>query len=103
MISVSCKARRHLIAVLEHVEILEGATLRLETVRMNGGGGRPDVVMCAGVPGEKDQSVEHKGEVLLSVAPMVSAAYDGCVLDVIQTHEGIRFSLAAPESVRGAL
>jgi Fe-S cluster assembly iron-binding protein IscA len=99
LITVARSARRRLSVLLEHVELLEGATLRLETVATNGSGGRPEVVMCAGEPGEMDQPVEHRGEVLLRISPMVSAAYDGCLLDVVQTGEGIRFSLSAPEAV----
>lgn len=103
MITIAWRVKRHLLDLLEHVDLLEGATLRLETAEINGNGGRPEVIMCAGEPGAKDQPVEHRGEILLHVSPMVSAAYDGCVLDVIQTDEGIRFSLASPEAGQDAL
>lgn len=101
MITVARKARRHLLTLLEHVELLEGTTLRLDGISASGNGGRPDVVMCAGEPGDRDQAVEHRGEILLHISSMVSAAYDGCVLDVIETTEGVRFSLAPLEAEHG--
>jgi hypothetical protein len=48
-------------------------------------------------PEEGDDTVEHEGEPLLYISRKVSAAFDGCVVDLVYTPEGVCFSIGPPE------
>lgn len=89
-------------AIMKRAEPSGGRALRLDTAWTGGKGGRPGVAMSVGEPGAGDQLVKHQGDVHQYVSKMVSAAYDGCVLDLIETPEEMRFGLGPPEAGRYA-
>jgi hypothetical protein len=53
-------------------------------------------------PEEGDDPDEHEGEPLLYVSRKVSAAFDGCVVDLVDTPEGVGFSVGPSEAGRDA-
>jgi hypothetical protein len=44
----------------------------------------------------------YEDESLLHVSRMVSAAFDGCVVDLTETPEGLGFAIGPPEAGREA-
>ena len=73
----------------------EGQNLRLETTRQSGTR-EEKVAMLIEEPKEGDEAVEHEGEPVLYVSKRVSAAYDGCVVDLEQTPKGPIFRIGPP-------
>jgi len=82
----------------------EGAALRLDRARAcaPANGDEPKLAVYLAEPEEGDDPVEHGGEPLLYVSRRVSAAFDGCVVDLTETPEGVGFSVGPPEAGRGA-
>jgi Fe-S cluster assembly iron-binding protein IscA len=79
-------------------ERAEGEALRLDKARATiNNGDEPKLAVYLGEPEEGDDPVEHEGEALLYVSRMVSAAYDGCVVDLVETLEGVGFAIGPPE------
>jgi iron-sulfur cluster assembly protein len=68
-----------------------GEVLRLDRAKTTANGNEPKLAVYLGEPEENDQLVEHRGEPLLWVSMVVSAAFDGCLVDVIETSEGMGF------------
>jgi hypothetical protein len=80
----------------------EGEALRLERGR-HGKTGKALAVIRAAKPGKGDQPVmTEDGKVLVYVSEGASREYDGCVLDVEVTPEGLRYTLGPPEAGRYA-
>jgi Fe-S cluster assembly iron-binding protein IscA len=103
MISVTEEAKRIVHAVAASAGLPEGLALRLETVkRPSSTGSEPQIAMVIDEPKEGDEAVEHQGEPLLYVSRKVSAACDGCVVDLEQTPKGIAFSIEPPEAGKNA-
>ena len=79
-----------------------GEVMRLDRVRTSANGAEPKVAVYVGEPEEGDEPIEHRGEPLLYVSRMVSAAFDGCVVDLIEVPEGVGFTIGPPEAGRDA-
>lgn len=95
------EAKRVVHAVARAV-LPEGQGLRLETARASGIDGEKQLEMLIDEPKEGDEAVEHHGEPLLYVSRRVSAAYDGCVVDLELTPNGVAFSIGPPLAGRDA-
>lgn len=83
----------------------EGEALRLERARATAEGNgdeEPKLALYLAEPEEGDDAVEHGGEPLLYISSKVSAAFDGCVVDLVETTEGVGFSIGPPEAARDA-
>lgn len=92
MIVVTEEVKRYVRTVSTGVGLPEGLVLRLDET----GHGRYDerqLVVSVEKPREGDQPVEHEGEDLLHISGTVSETYNGCVLDVEETHQGVAFIL----------
>jgi hypothetical protein len=101
MIRVTEKFKRVLRAIVPAV-LPEGEALRLEGGRHDKSGKAMAVIRVA-KPGKGDQPViTENGRVLLYVSEGASREYDGCVLDVEGTPEGVRCTLGPPEAGRYA-
>jgi Fe-S cluster assembly iron-binding protein IscA len=74
----------------------EGEVMRLGTAKATANGDGPELAVYLGEPQEGDQLVEHRGEALLYVSRTVSAAFDGCVVDLVETPEGVSFAIGSP-------
>jgi Fe-S cluster assembly iron-binding protein IscA len=83
---------------LMDVEIPEGLALRLDTLTTSQNSHTPPIVMYVGEPEQDDRPVEHEGETLLYVSGSVGSAYDGCVVDLEEGPEGLRFGVGPPEA-----
>jgi hypothetical protein len=60
-----------------------GEVVRLDTVKVTANAGdQPRLAACVGEPEEGDHPVEREGQPLLYVLRVVSAAYDGCLVDL---------------------
>jgi Fe-S cluster assembly iron-binding protein IscA len=100
IVTEAAKRRFH---KLRPEERAEGEALRLDRERATmDNGGEPKLAVYLGEPEEGDDSVEHEGEPLLYVSRKVSAAFDGCVVDLVSTPEGVGFSIGPPEAARDA-
>jgi Fe-S cluster assembly iron-binding protein IscA len=85
-------------------EPAEGKALRLDNAKATiNHGAEPKLAVYLGEPEEGDDTVEHEGEALLYVSRMVSAAFDGCVVDLVETSDGIDFTIGPPDTWRDAL
>jgi hypothetical protein len=73
-----------------------GEVMRLDTVRDSPNSDEPKLGVLLGEPREGDESVEYLGEPLLYVSRSVSAAFDGCVVDLEVTPEGVAFTIGPP-------
>lgn len=82
----------------------EGGALRLDRAKScaPSNGDEPKLAVYLAEPGEGDAPVVHKGEPLLYVSRRVSAAFDGCVVDLMETPGGVGFSMGPPEAGRVA-
>jgi len=80
----------------------EGQSLRLETTRKRGIEGPQQVALLIEEPEEGDEPVEHEGEPLLYVSRRVSAAYNGCVVDLEWTPKGPALRIGPPPADRDA-
>lgn len=80
--------------------LLDGEVLRLDRATANGD--EPKLAVYLGEPEEGDEPVKHRGEPLLYVSRKVSAAFDGCVVDSVETPEGVGFAIGPPEAGREA-
>jgi len=101
MIRVTEESRRVFRAVAP-AKPPEGEALRLERGR-HAKSGKPMAVIRVAKPGKGDRSVmTEDGKVLLYVSEGASREYDGCVLDVEVTPEGVRCTLGPPEAGRYA-
>lgn len=76
--------------------------MRLDTVMHAPNGDGLKLAVYLGSPEEGDEPVRHEGEPLVWVSVAVSAAYDGCVVDVVETPEGPGFAIGPPEAGRDA-
>jgi len=83
---------------LADVEIPEGLALRLDTRTTSHNSHTPPITMCVGEPEQDDQLVEHEGETLLYVSGSVAEIYAGCVVDLEEGPEGLRFGVGPPEA-----
>lgn len=101
MIIVSEEAKR-IMHSLARAALPEGQSLRLETARASGTNGASKVAMLIEEPREGDEAVEHQGERFLYISRKVSAAYDGCVVDLEESPLGIVFSIGPPIAGRYA-
>ena len=79
-----------------------GEVLRLDRATAPSSGGEPKLTIYLAEPKEGDAPVVHGGEPLLYVSRRVSAAFDGCIVDLIETPEGVGFSMGPPEVGREA-
>jgi len=79
-----------------------GEVMRLDRVRASAKGAEPKVAVYLEEPEVGDEPVEHRGEPLLYVSRKVSAAFDGCVVDLIEFPEGVGFTIGPPEAGRDA-
>ena len=80
-----------------------GEALRLDRATASSNGDEePKLAVYLAEPKEGDDAVEHGGEPLLYVSSKVSAAYDGCVVDLVETSDGVGFSIGPPETGRDA-
>lgn len=101
MISLTEESRRVFRAIAPAVQ-LEGKALRLER-GWHGKSGKTTAVIRVAKPTKGDQPVmTEDGKVLLYVSEGASREYDGCVLDVEATPEGVRCTLGPPEAGRYA-
>ncbi len=80
----------------------EGEVMRLDMAKATTNGDGPELAVYLGEPEEGDQLVEHRGEALLYVSRRVSAAFDGCAVDLIETPEGVNFAIGSPKAGREA-
>lgn len=80
----------------------DGEILRLDRVEATTNGDEPRLAVYIGEPEEGDDPVVYEGESLLYVSRMVSAAFDGCVVDLTETPEGVGFAIGPPEAGRDA-
>jgi Fe-S cluster assembly iron-binding protein IscA len=82
----------------------EGAALRLDRAKAcaPANGDDPRLAVYLAEPEEGDDPIVHGGEPLLYVSRKVSAAFDGCVVDLKETPGGVGFSIGPPEAGRGA-
>jgi Fe-S cluster assembly iron-binding protein IscA len=81
----------------------EGDALRLDRAgATTENGDEHKLAVYLGEPEEGDDPVEHEGEPLLYVSRKVSAAFDGCVVDLVETPEGVGFSIGPPEAGQDA-
>ena len=85
-------------------EVLSGGeALRLDKTRATANNGyEPKLAVYLGEPEKGDDVIEHEGEPLLYVSRKVSAAFDGCVVDLVETPEGMGFAIGPPEAGREA-
>jgi Fe-S cluster assembly iron-binding protein IscA len=98
MITVTEAAKEHFRAI-RHAAACDGEVMRLDRAEATANGDEPALgISLVGEPEENDQLVEHRGEPLLWVSVAVSAAYDGCVVDVVETSDGIGFAIGPPEA-----
>lgn len=97
MIIVTEEAKRLVRTTARAAGISEGMSLRLEKNRAIWYD-EPKVVMDIGEPREGDEPVELGGDALLYVSAVMSATYDGCVLDLGETPKGLAFTLGPPEA-----
>ena len=95
MIIVTEEAKRLVRTTARAAEISEGMSLRLEKNRTIWHD-EPKVVMEVGEPREGDEPVELGSDALLYVSPVMSATYDGCVLDLEETPKGMALTLGPP-------
>jgi Fe-S cluster assembly iron-binding protein IscA len=80
-------------------ERAEGEALRLDNAEATiNNGDEPRLAVYLGDPEEGDDPVEHEGEALVYVSRMVSAAFDGCVVNLVETPEGVGFAIGPPEA-----
>jgi hypothetical protein len=100
VIIVSEDAKR-IVHAVARAALPEGQSLRLETTT-NNGGTKEKVVMLIEEAIEGDEAIEHEGEPLLYVSRKVSAAYDGCVVDLEQTPRGPALSIGPPLAGRNS-
>jgi hypothetical protein len=80
----------------------EGKVLRLEAIDQGKNGKRAFPGFRVGEPKESDRPVWDQGEIVLYVSDALSDAYDGCVLDLEQLHDGLRCMLGPPDAGRNA-
>src|SRR5215210_1508163 len=83
---------------LTDVEIPEGLALRLDTLTTSHNAHAPSIAMYVGEPEQDDRAVEYEGETLLYVSGSVAQLYAGCVLDLEEGPEGLRFGVGPPEA-----
>lgn len=78
--------------------------LRLDRAKASaaGNGDEPKLAVYLAEPEEGDDPVVYEGKPLLYVSRKVSAAFDGCVVDLVETPEGVGFSIGPPEAGREA-
>jgi Fe-S cluster assembly iron-binding protein IscA len=96
---IMTEAAKRRFRTLRPEERAEGEALRLDRARSSvHEGGEPKLAVYLGVPEEGDDPVVHEGEPLLYVSRKVSAAFDGCVVDLVETPEGVGFSIGPPEA-----
>jgi Fe-S cluster assembly iron-binding protein IscA len=87
---------------IKPAEHANGEVMRLDRMRSSANGEETRVAVYLGEPEEGDEPVKHQGEPLLYVSRMVSAAFDGCVVDLIEIPEGVGFAIGPPVAGRGA-
>jgi Fe-S cluster assembly iron-binding protein IscA len=96
----AAKRRFHMILPEERAG---GETLRLDYAgSTTKNGDEPELAVYLGESEEGDDLVKHDGEALLYVSRMVSAAFDGCVVDLVETPEEVGFTIGPPEAWRDA-
>ena len=102
MISVTRAAREGFREIMNEA-CLGGEVMRLDREKATVGDADsgPGVYLVA-EPEEGDKLIEHGGEPLLWVSVAVSAAYDGCVVDLVETPRGTGFFIGPPEAGRDA-
>jgi Fe-S cluster assembly iron-binding protein IscA len=83
---------------LMDVEIPKGLALRLDTPTTSHNSHTPPIAMYVGEPEQDDRPIEHEGETLLYVSGSVAEVYAGCVLDLEEGPEGLRFGVGPPEA-----
>ena len=83
---------------LMDVEIPEGLALRLDTPTTSHNSHTPPIAMYVGEPEQDDRPIEHEGETLLYVSGSVAEVYAGCVVDLEEGPEGLRFGVGPPEA-----
>lgn len=85
ILTEAAKRRFH---TLKPEEQAEGQALRLDRARATAHNG--------------NEPVEHQGDPLLYVSRKVSSAFEGCVVDLMETPEGVGFAIGPPEAGRDA-
>jgi iron-sulfur cluster assembly protein len=80
-------------------ELADGEALRLDKTGTFLNDARESrLAVYIGEPEGDDDHVEHEGHPLLYVSRKVSAAFDGCVVDLVETPEGVSFAIGPPEA-----
>ncbi len=79
-----------------------GKVLRLEAIEQGKNGRRALPGFRIGEPKEGDCPVRDQDKIVLYVSNAMSEAYDGCVLDLEQLHDGLRCILGPPHAGRNA-
>lgn len=77
-----------------------GQVMRLDVVDDGHRGRGSAIALDYGEPERGDEAVRHAGEPLVWVSMRVSAAYDGCVVDVDGTPGGRMFHIGPPAAGR---
>lgn len=101
---IMTEAAKRRFCTLRPEDRVDGEALRLDRARAtaHSGGDEPKLAVYLAEPEEGDDAVVHEGEPLLYVSRQVSAAYDGCVVDLVETPEGVGFYIGPPEAGRDA-
>ena len=79
-----------------------GEALRLDRATTGNNGAEPKLAIYLAQPEAGDDTVEHDGEPLIFISRKVSAAFDGCVVDLVKTPDGMSFVIGPPEAGRDA-
>jgi Fe-S cluster assembly iron-binding protein IscA len=101
---IMTEAAKRRFRTLRPEERAEGVALRLDRAKSTAesNGDEPKLAVYLAEPEEGDDPVVDEGEPLLYVSRKVSAAFDGCVVDLLETPEGVGFSIGPPEAGREA-
>ena len=99
MIAITEAARRCFLQIKPTARS-NGEVMRLDTVRHSANGKEPRVALYFGEVEVGDELVEHLGEPLLHVSRKISAAFDGCVVDLEVTPEEVAFTIGPPPKAR---
>ena len=86
---------KSIVRELARAALTEAQGLRLETARALAGPNKR-VVMSGEELSEGDEAVKHEGELLIYVSRKVSAAHDGCVVDLELSPKGLALSIGPP-------
>ena len=101
MITVTEETKR-LFRMVAKDRLPEGKVLRLEAIEHGTNGRRASPGVRVGEPEEGDCPVRDQAKIVLYVSDAMSKAYDGCVLDLEELHDGLRCIRGPPDAGRNA-